>query len=373
MKKVISVILAVLLAVSCLTGLSGCGSSKKTTLYVYNWGQYISEGDDGSLDVIAAFEEAYPNIRVQYSTYDSNEIMYSKLSNGGITVDVIIPSDYMIGRMVQEGMLEELNFSNIPNYQYIDDSFKNTSYDPENKYSVPYTWGTVGLGINREAVEQRLPGVALDSLDLLFKPEYASKLKDCGISVLDSPQEVIAVVLNYLGKDPYSTAEADREAAKALLAQLQPNLRYVGQSRQIDDLAKGETCLALTYTGDAGMAAARAAEAEQPFEVLYRIPREGTLIWFDTMAIPADAPHPGNARAFIDFMLQPEAIAELTNELFFANANRAATPLLDEAVSGDPDIYPPEAVRARLFAEEVLSLREQRQRTRLWTDFRSQY
>lgn len=124
MKKGISVILAVLLAVSCLTGLSGCGSSKKTTLYVYNWGQYISEGDDGSLDVIAAFEEAYPNIRVQYSTYDSNEIMYSKLANGGITVDVIIPSDYMIGRMVQEGMLEELNFSNIPNYQYIDDSFK---------------------------------------------------------------------------------------------------------------------------------------------------------------------------------------------------------------------------------------------------------
>jgi len=158
-----------------------------------------------------------------------------------------------------------------------------------------------------------------------------------------------------------------------LLAVLQPNLRYIGNARQIDDLAKGETCLALTYTGDAGMAAARAAEAEQPFEVLYRIPREGTLIWFDTMAIPADAPHPGNARAFIDFMLQPEAIAELTNELFFANANRAATPLLDEAVSGDPDIYPPEAVRARLFAEEVLSLREQRQRTRLWTDFRSQY
>lgn len=158
-----------------------------------------------------------------------------------------------------------------------------------------------------------------------------------------------------------------------LLAVLQPNLRYIGNARQIDDLAKGETCLALTYTGDAGMAAARAAEAEQPFEVLYRIPREGTLIWFDIMAIPADAPHPGNARAFIDFMLQPEAIAELTNELFFANANRAATPLLDEAVSGDPDIYPPEAVRARLFAEEVLSLREQRQRTRLWTDFRSQY
>ena len=154
MKKVICVVLSVLLAVSCLAGLSGCGSSKKTTLYVYNWGQYISEGDDGSLDVIAAFEEAYPNIRVQYSTYDSNEIMYSKLANGGITVDVIIPSDYMIGRMVQEGMLEELNFGNIPNYQYIDDSFKNTSYDPENKYSVPYTWGTVGIIYNTKYVDE---------------------------------------------------------------------------------------------------------------------------------------------------------------------------------------------------------------------------
>ena len=215
--------------------------------------------------------------------------------------------------------------------------------------------------------------MALDSLDLLFKPEYASKLKDCGISVLDSPQEVIAVVLNYLGKDPYSTAGADREAAKALLAQLQPNLRYVGQSRQIDDLAKGETCLALTYTGDAGMAAARAIEAKQPFSVVYRIPKEGTLIWFDTLAIPVDAPHPEAARAFIDFMLKPDAIAELTNSLYFANANRAATPLLDEAVSGDPDIYPGADMRAKLFAEQSLPLREMRQRTRLWTAFRTQY
>lgn len=161
-----------MLAVSCLTGLSGCGSSKKTTLYVYNWGQYISEGDDGSLDVIAAFEEAYPNIRVQYSTYDSNEIMYSKLSNGGITVDVIIPSDYMIGRMVQEGMLEELNFSNIPNYQYIDDSFKNTSYDPENKYSVPYTWGTVGIIYNTKYVDK----ADVTGWELLWNEKYAGKI-----------------------------------------------------------------------------------------------------------------------------------------------------------------------------------------------------
>lgn len=335
-------------------------------LNLYNWADYVAP------QALARFQ-AETGIRVKYDTFDSTDVLESKLMTGGSGYDVVFPASSGLSRAIQAKALQPVGA--LQNAGNLDPELlaKLASVDPGNQYGVPYTWGTVGLAINKQAVEQRLPGVALDSLDLLFKPEYASKLKDCGISVLDSPQEVIAIALNYLGKPPYSAKGADLDAASALLAALQPNLRYIGNARQIDDLAKGETCLALTYTGDAGMAAARAAEAGQPFEVLYRIPREGTLIWFDTMAIPADAPHPGNARAFIDFMLQPEAIAELTNELFFANANRAATPLLDEAVSGDPDIYPPEAVRERLFAEEVLSLREQRQRTRLWTAFRSQY
>lgn len=335
-------------------------------LNLYNWADYVAP------QALARFQ-AETGIRVKYDTFDSTDVLESKLMTGGSGYDVVFPASSGLSRAIQAKALQPVGA--LQNTGNLDPELlaKLASVDPGNQYGVPYTWGTVGLAINKQAVEQRLPGVALDSLDLLFKPEYASKLKDCGISVLDSPQEVIAIALNYLGKPPYSAKSADLEAASALLAALQPNLRYIANARQIDDLAKGETCLALTYTGDAGMAAARAAEAGQPFEVLYRIPREGTLIWFDTMAIPADAPHPGNARAFIDFMLQPEAIAELTNELFFANANHAATPLLDEAVSGDPDIYPPEAVRARLFAEEVLSLREQRQRTRLWTAFRSQY
>ncbi|MDH1729598.1 extracellular solute-binding protein [Pseudomonas chengduensis] len=335
-------------------------------LNLYNWADYVAP------QALARFQ-AETGIRVKYDTFDSTDVLESKLMTGGSGYDLVFPASSGLSRAIQAKALQPVGA--LQNAGNLDPELlaKLASVDPGNQYGVPYTWGTVGLAINKQAVERRLPGVALDSLDLLFKPEYASKLKDCGISVLDSPQEVIAIALNYLGKPPYSAKGVDLDAASALLAALQPNLRYIGNARQIDDLAKGETCLALTYTGDAGMAAARAAEAGQPFEVLYRIPREGTLIWFDTMAIPADAPHPGNARAFIDFMLQPEAIAELTNELFFANANRAATPLLDEAVSGDPDIYPPEAVRARLFAEEVLSLREQRQRTRLWTAFRSQY
>ncbi|MBC9252487.1 spermidine/putrescine ABC transporter substrate-binding protein PotF [Pseudomonas alcaligenes] len=340
--------------------------AEEKVLNLYNWADYVP------VEALKRFQ-AETGIQVKYDTFDSSEVLESKLLTGNSGYDLVFPSSSVLARAITAKALQPLGA--LSNSGNLDPELlaKLAGVDPGNAYGVPYTWGTIGLGINQEAVEKRLPGVALDSLDLLFKPEYASKLKDCGIGVLDSPQEVIAVALNYLGKNPYSTAEADREAAKALLAQLQPNLRDVGQSRQIDDLAKGEICLALTYTGDAGMAAARALEAKQPFSVVYRIPKEGTLIWFDTLAIPVDAPHPEAARAFIDYLLKPEAIAELTNSLYFANANRAATPLLDAAVSGDPNIYPAADMRAKLFAEQTLPLREMRQRTRLWTAFRTQY
>ncbi|MDM8350826.1 extracellular solute-binding protein [Pseudomonas sp. sp1636] len=340
--------------------------AEEQVLNIYNWADYVAP------QALERFQSE-TGIRVKYDTFDSAEVLDSKLLTGGSGYDVVFPASSGLARAIQAKAVQPVGaLSNAGN---LDPELlaKLASVDPGNRYGVPYTWGTVGLGLNRQALEQRLPGVALNSLDLLFKPEYASQLKDCGIAVLDSPQEVIAIALNYLGKDPYSNAAADLAAAQQLLAQLQPNLRYIGSARHIDDLAKGEICLALTYTGDAGMAAARAAEAKQPFAVLFRIPVEGTLIWFDTMAIPVDAPHPQAARAFIDYMLKPEAIAELTNALYFANANAASAPLLDEAISGDPDIYPPAPVRAKLFPEQIQSLKQQRQRTRLWTAFRSQY
>lgn len=340
--------------------------AEEKTLNLYNWADYVP------VEALKRFQSE-TGIQVKYDTFDSAEVLESKLLTGGSGYDLVFPASSGLARAISAKALQPVG--ELANSGNLDPELqaKLAGIDPGNQYGVAYTWGTVGLGINRQAVEQRLPGVALDSLDLLFKPEYATKLKDCGIAVLDSPQEVMAVALNYLGKPPYSTAKADLVEVQTLLAQLQPNLRYVGQSRQIDDLAKGEICLALSYTGDVGMAAARAAEAEQSFEVVYRIPREGTLIWFDTMAIPVDAPHPEAARAFIDYMLKPESIAELTNSLYFANANQAAAPLLDEAVSGDPDIYPPQAMRAKLFAEQQLPLKDMRQRTRLWTAFRTQY
>lgn len=342
--------------------------AEEKMLNLYSWSAYIPP------QALERFKQE-TGIQVKYDIFDSAEALDSKLLTGGSGYDVVFPATSGLARAIQAKALQPVEPARLKNFANLDPELlaKLASSDPGNQYGVPYTWGTVGLGINREAVEQRIPDAPLNSLELLFKPEYASKLKDCGIAVLDSPQEVISIALNYLGHDPYSTDAAQLQEVQQLFAQLQPNLRYVGTGRHIDDLAKGEICLALTYNGDAAMAAARAVEAKQPFQVVYRIPREGTLIWFDSMAIPVDAPHPQAAHAFIDYMLRPEAIAELTNSVFFANANRAAQPLVDPAVSGDPDIYPPQEVRARLFSEQLLPLRTQRERTRLWTSFRSQY
>lgn len=326
MKKVISVVLAVLLAVSCLAGLSGCGSSKKTTLYVYNWGQYISEGDDGSLDVIAAFEEAYPNIRVQYSTYDSNEIMYSKLSNGGITVDVIIPSDYMIGRMVQEGMLEELNFSNIPNYQYIDDSFKNTSYDPENKYSVPYTWGTVGIIYNTKYVDE----ADVTGWELLWNEKYAGK-----ILMFDNSRDAFGIAEYLLGYDVNTTDEAELQACSAKLAEQKPVVQQYVMDQIFDAMENEEAWIAPYYAGDY-----LTMVEENPDLAFYRPTAQGYNMFIDAMCIPTCCQEKEAAEAFINFLCSPEISSANMEFLGYSVPSTAAKELMDPEVAGSEVAYP---------------------------------
>ena len=326
MKKGISVILAVLLAVSCLTGLSGCSSSKKTTLYVYNWGQYISEGDDGSLDVIAAFEEAYPNIRVQYSTYDSNEIMYSKLSNGGITVDVIIPSDYMIGRMVQEGMLEELNFDNIPNYQYIDDSFKNTSYDPENKYSVPYTWGTVGIIYNTKYVDE----ADVTGWELLWNEKYAGK-----ILMFDNSRDAFGIAEYLLGYDVNTTDEAELQACAAKLAEQKPVVQQYVMDQIFDAMENEEAWIAPYYAGDY-----LTMVEENPDLAFYRPTAQGYNMFIDAMCIPTCCQEKEAAEAFINFLCSPEISSANMEFLGYSVPSTAAKELMDPEVAGSEVAYP---------------------------------
>lgn len=358
---------ALLLAITLPVQLQAQAEDK--VLNIYNWVDYIGP------EALKGFQ-AETGIQIKYDVFDGVEALESKLLTGGSGYDLVFPSSGSLARAIKAKAVRPIESARLPLYSNLDSELlgKLASSDPGNRYGVPYTWGTVGLGLNKDAVTKRLGAdTPLNSLDLLFKPEYASKLKDCGIAVLDSPQEVVSIALNYLGHDPYSTAKADLKEVQQLLTALQPNVRYVASSRQIDDLAKGEICVALAYNGDAATAAARATEAKQPFEVVYRIPREGTLVWFDTMAIPVDAPHPKAALAFINYMLRPEAIAEVTNSVFFANANKAATALVDPAVASEPDIYPPADVRAHLFSEQLQSLAEQRERTRLWTAFRTQY
>lgn len=326
MKKVISVVLAVLLAVSCLAGLSGCGSSKKTTLYVYNWGQYISEGDDGSLDVIAAFEEAYPNIRVQYSTYDSNEIMYSKLSNGGITVDVIIPSDYMIGRMVQEGMLEELNFDNIPNYQYIDDSFKNTSYDPEIKYSVPYTWGTVGIIYNTKYVDE----ADVTGWELLWNEKYAGK-----ILMFDNSRDAFGIAEYLLGYDVNTTDETELQACAAKLAEQKPVVQQYVMDQIFDAMENEEAWIAPYYAGDY-----LTMVEENPDLAFYRPTAQGYNMFIDAMCIPTCCQEKEAAEAFINFLCSPEISSANMEFLGYSVPSTAAKELMDPEVANSDVAYP---------------------------------
>ena len=326
MKKVICVVLSVLLAVSCLAGLSGCGSSKKTTLYVYNWGQYISEGDDGSLDVIAAFEEAYPNIRVQYSTYDSNEIMYSKLANGGITVDVIIPSDYMIGRMVQEGMLEELNFDNIPNYQYIDDAFKNTSYDPENKYSVPYTWGTVGIIYNTKYVDE----ADVTGWELLWNEKYAGK-----ILMFDNSRDAFGIAEYLLGYDVNTTDEAELQACAAKLAEQKPVVQQYVMDQIFDAMENEEAWIAPYYAGDY-----LTMVEENPDLTFYRPTAQGYNMFIDAMCIPTCCQEKEAAEAFINFLCSPEISSATMAFLGYSVPSTAAKELMDPEIANSDVAYP---------------------------------
>ena len=326
MKKVICVVLSVLLAVSCLAGLSGCGSSKKTTLYVYNWGQYISEGDDGSLDVIAAFEEAYPNIRVQYSTYDSNEIMYSKLANGGITVDVIIPSDYMIGRMVQEGMLEELNFGNIPNYQYIDDAFKNTSYDPENKYSVPYTWGTVGIIYNTKYVDE----ADVTGWELLWNEKYAGK-----ILMFDNSRDAFGIAEYLLGYDVNTTDETELQACAAKLAEQKPVVQQYVMDQIFDAMENEEAWIAPYYAGDY-----LTMVEENPDLAFYRPTAQGYNMFIDAMCIPTCCQEKEAAETFINFLCSPEISSANMAFLGYSVPSTAAKELMDPEVANSDVAYP---------------------------------
>ena len=334
---------------------------------VYNWSDYIGP------ETIAKFE-AETGIRVVYDVYDSNEVLEAKLLAGNSGYDVVVPTSTYLQRQLPAGVYRPLDPALIPNLANLDPALmaEAAAADPGNEHAVIYLWGTNGVGFNPAKVAERLGAdFEVTSWSLVFDPEIAAKLADCGISMLDSPAEMIPLALNYLGLPPESVDAGDLEAAGALLESVRPFVRYFHSSQYVSDLANGEICVAVGFSGDVFIAAERAEAAGRGVEVVYVVPQEGGMIWFDLLAIPVDAPNPENAHAFIDFILRPEAIAEVTNHVFYPNAVPASAEFVDPAILADPAIYPDAAKMARLFPQPVHDARADRALTRLWTRVRT--
>ena len=356
MKTSLMVALGVLL-------LASPALAQDNVVNVYNWSDYIAE------DTIANFE-AQTGIKVNYDVYDNNEIVDAKLLAGNSGYDIVVPSGNFLERQVKAGLLYELDKSKLPNLVNMDPAVMATAtrHDPDNAHAVPYMINTIGLGYNTAKVTEALGADAdLESWDLLFKPEVAGKLAGCGIAVLDSPSEVVGIALNYLGLDPNSESEEDLQKAEELLTSVKPFIRYFHSSQYIDDLGNGEICLALGYSGDIFIAADAAAAAAQGVEVTYLIPREGAATLFDFLAIPADAPHPENAHAFINYIMEPEVVAAITNYVFYANPNLPALEFVDDEVKNNPGIYPSAETLAKAFVLSAHSPDYEELLTRTWT------
>lgn len=349
-------------------GLAACDDAEAPQqLFVYNWSDYIAE------DTIEKFEAA-TGIEVIYDVFDSNEVLESKLLAGGTGYDIVVPSGSFLERQIMAGVFQPLDRSKLPNIANLDADLmaRVSEIDPDNAYSVPYMWGTTGIGYNVDMVAERLgPDAPVDSWSLIFDPENAAKLADCGITVLDAPTEMIEAALKYLGMDPHSDSTTDHMAAQALLSELRPHVRYFHSSQYINDLANGDVCVSVGWSGDVFQARDRAAEAEAGVTVDYRIPKEGTVIWFDLLAIPTDAENVEAAHQFIDFLMEPQVIADITNYVWYANPNAASYDLVDPEITGDPAIYPDEATMANLFADRATSNEILRLRTRIWTEIKT--
>lgn len=356
-----------LVAIAAAGFISVAAHAEEKVLNIYNWSDYIAE------DTVAKFEEA-TGIKVRYDVYDGNETLEAKLMAGHSGYDIVVPTAFpFLDRQIKAGVYMKLDKSKLANYKNLDAELMKrvAAADPGNEHAVIWMWGTTGLGYNVAAVEKRIPNAPVDSLDLIFKPENAAKLKDCGITMLDSPTDVVPIVLNYLHLDPNSQEPADLEKAKELLLSIRPFVKYFHSSQYINDLANGDICVALGWSGDVFQAAARAEEAKNGVEIQYSIPSEGTMIWFDNMAIPADAPHPENAMKWIDFNLQPEVAAANSNYVAYANPVPASKEFMDEGVKDNPAIYPSEEVMAKLFAVPSKSETFNRLQTRAWTTVRT--
>ncbi len=334
---------------------------------VYNWSDYIDEA------LLTKFE-AETGIKLIYDVFDSNEVLETKLLAGSTGYDVVVPSGTFLSRQITAGVFQKLDRSKLPNLVNVwDDIAKRTAiYDPGNEYSVNYMWGTTGIGYNVGKVKEVLGDDApTGSLALVFDPKNMEKLAACGVHFLDAPTELIPAALRYLGEDPDSKDPAVLEKARPVLEAVRPFVRKYHNSEYINALANGEICVAFGWSGDVLQARDRAAEANNGIEISYSIPKEGALMWFDMMAIPADAPNVDGAHKFINFMLDAHNAADASNYVYYANGNKASQEFLVEDVIGDVAIYPPAETVKNLYSTTAYDQKVQRLVTRMWTGIKT--
>lgn len=337
-------------------------AAEEPVLNVFNWADYVGP------ETLSGFERE-TGIRVNYDIYDSSELVDTRLLAGNTGYDVVFHAANYAARLIPIGIFQPLDPTRLPGLANLDPRLREVfeRYDPGLRHGVPYTWGTTGFAYDRQAIRERMPDAPLDSAALVFRPENAARFADCGISLLDSSTDVLPMALLYLGFAANSVAPAELGAAEELLLAIRPYVRYFSNQRMLVDLPAGEVCIAMSWSGDYAVARARAEESGITRELGYAIPADGVSSWFDAAYIPADAPHPGNAHRFLAWLLRPEVIAGVTNAVGYANANAAATPLVREALRGDPAIYPDETVMRRLQTPFVLEPKSERLRSRAWS------
>jgi putrescine transport system substrate-binding protein len=355
-----------LLALSLMGAMAGAAQADDKVLHVYNWSDYIAP------DTIANFEKE-SGIKVVYDVFDSNETLEAKLLAGKSGYDIVVPSNNFLAKQIKAGVYQELDKSKLSNYDNLNKSLlKAVSIsDPDNKHAFPYMWGSIGIGYNPEKVKAALGVDKIDSWDTLLKPENIAKLKSCGVSFLDSPTEMLPIALHYLGLPTDTQKKDDLKKAEELFLKIRPSIGYFHSSKYISDLANGNICVAVGYSGDIQQAKSRAAEAGGKVKVAYDIPKEGAGSFYDMVAIPKDAENVDAAYKFMNYLLKPEVMASITNSVRFPNGNEKATALVDKDITSDPGIYPSADVQAKLYAIADLPAATQREMTRSWTKIKS--
>ena len=353
-----------LLAVTTLTVMGTAVA--EPTVRVYNWSDYVGE------TTLEDFQKA-TGITPVYDVFDSNETLEGKLLAGHTGYDVVVPSSNFLAKQIKAGAFQKLDKSQLPNWQNLDPALLKQlgKSDPGNQYGVPYLWGTNGIGYNVDKVKAALGTDKLDSWAILFEPENLKKLSKCGVSFMDSPDEVYPAVLQYLGLDPNSTNPDDYKKAEAQLLKVRPYITYFHSSKYISDLANGNICVAFGYSGDVFQARSRAEEAKKGVNIGYAIPKEGANLWFDLLAIPKDAQNVKEAHAFINYLLRPEVIAKVSDYVGYANPNPKAGELMNAELRQDETVYPPPAVMDKLYVMKELPPQILRLETRSWTRVKS--